>query len=239
MKRLFLLLAHLVAGCSLDAGEFVNFGFNDANLSGLFTFPDGRALGEVANLLPGWTVKAEAPYEINTAWYDDSRVGGIGGFGVTLSKSRPDQVAAFGKFGLGVSNLQIVNGQEVSVEITVSQTGLVPPNAQTLRFYNRSSIAQPTVFINALEVEKRTFDPFHPVDYLEVDVRKHAGQEATIEFVFPGNRGATSTSFDVLGFSMIPEPDVRAFVVLGVLLMIGARVAKGVVIPDRKDSTEP
>lgn len=218
MRRFILGSAHFLVVGVLGASEFLNLGFDEADLSGLTSLPDGRRFGEIGKLLPGWSVNAESPYKVTSIWYSPNGIGDLSGFGVTLGRSLEGEAQVHGVFGIGISNAQLVDGRVISVPISISQKGRIPENAEALRFYYGNSASPPSVSINGIEVNKTSYYPDDPFHYFETNVRAFAGNDVEIQFDFPGKRGGVASAFDVIGFTVVPEPDVESVLLCGTVV---------------------
>ena len=200
--------AILLAGLtSLQAGEFINLNFDSGNPVNLIPNPPGSGnyVGETSDLLPGWTVMYGVT-NISRVNYSTA-AGGI--VGVTIERL-PQALTntPHGRFEIQVNSRLILPGPiESGFPITISQTGHVPSDVVGLRYI--SGLSGPEVRIDGSLAA--TLSPGL------VDLRQYAGTDITLSF---GYRGGQGDSFDVIGFTNVPEPSTWALAGIGFAALV-------------------
>jgi len=202
------ILIFLVASSTLHAvaQNFVNLDFNSPDLSGpLVTLEPGSPrtpyLGNAAELLRGWTVFGDG-VPLRQIYYQP----GIGNSydPVTVSFTRRASPAAINY------ELIVDSRPPRMVDLTFHQRGQVPVNASSLSFVSGGLIE---MRINGELVY--TSDP-NRTAFPSVAVSRFAGQVVDLDFhvvQVPGS-GALF-SFDVIGFTQVPEPSTWALFGVG------------------------
>jgi hypothetical protein len=131
---------------------------------------------------------------------------------VTLVDNAERIRESYGRFSLGVWGTQDVeDSQPIPIQITLSQTGMVPSDAIGLRYF--SGFAGVQLLVNGALIN--TQDSY-------ADLSKFSGTEVKFEIRFPKSYVGT---FDILGFTTVPEPSEYAMLGLG-LGVIGWQVWK-------------
>lgn len=197
----------VVSVLPLLGGDFVNLGFVAPDLTGSLrpidpTRPDGPFSGAANQILRGWTLSLDGQVQTTIAyspWFAS-----VGHPGVAVRNYRPGT--------LGVNYLDIDSPSlPLGHQTRIWQVGRIPETVVGIEF---SGSALGDVLING-EVVGTTYDGrLRPMD-----IARYAGQEVTLEFFF---RAGSDGSFDILGFTQIPEPSVWALFGIGAATLIWA-----------------
>ena len=198
---------------TLLAGDFVNLGFDDPDLSHATSFQSGPLVGQSAptsEAIRGWTF-----FSANSPTPDRTYIGvattppvaliGVGRI--------PGTGVDFGKYGLYLANHSLAPDSLQPI-YHLSQFGTIPAGATELVYYRSPGTSSPgtpgafQILINNL-----------PVPYTEgrftsigiADVSGFAGQQVNLEFVFPKG----GSEFDIAGFTIAPEPSTYALFAVG------------------------
>jgi hypothetical protein len=136
---------------------------------------------------------------------------------LTTAYSIPGSNVSLGKYSLFFGG----GGDSLTPVYHLSQTGVVPVDASWLVFYLDdpfiSSLPQPNGFlclVNGSAANLFIGPAFTHVYY--ADVSGYAGQEVNLQFVFGKS---FSHSFDIAGFTTVPEPSSYALLGLGAALL--------------------
>jgi hypothetical protein len=218
-----IIAALLIASVPAIAGDFINLGFDQPNLSHVQTM-NGLQQGPTSEVLQGWslTIGNGVAYPPSTiisvgpaaplSLYPAQNVQGIG----------PD----LGKYSLFLGPVLGPPGQSFSPVYTLSQTGVIPANASSLQFLLSDAIAglpPANLFqcqINGQSASLSVAPGIRP-DILNADVSAFAGQQVNLSFVF--GQGIFS-QFDIAGFTTTPEPSTYALLgFCAALLWCGSR----------------
>jgi hypothetical protein len=213
MKATYLTLVGLaLATVWPAAGEFINLGFDEPDLSravynpikrGTYLPPADAVRGWAVSL--DWTIPFPPPPEVAIASLE-----GGGPFGL-----RPQVVPGFGRYELfvggyyGSAQLQIARPT-----MHIYQVGRIPSDAAELRVYVNDS--PPSVPLRAFINDEEVVPTILPTLYdRTVSVGAYAGQDVKLEFVFPGENPDYLYRFDIHGFIPVPEPSTWALVLVG------------------------
>lgn len=201
---LYMILCHAV-----QAQGFVNLDFEAANLSGY-----GAGPVPTSNAIPGWAAYIGTNVQTDIVYNE-------------LSLGAPS-VAIFGTNGIppaldGAYSIDLYGGAGSSTSVSISQTGLVPANAASIRF-----IAQPaggtTFLLASLGGQNISFSalstgPGYTLYGGNIPLA-FAGQLEQLTFSAPTGGGNNYWEIDDIQFSAssVPEPDVLGLVAVGGLL---------------------
>lgn len=194
-------------------GEFVNLTFDEPDWSHLGQYPfDSRlAYGAVSEVLRGWTVEYESEGPI-VGFDPDYATVGSGGFALGLVYAGPGAMTPpYYVFANDIAVSRELGGS-LRPAVHLFQVGLIPEDAGELRFYlSWNEIGGPLpVFING---QRQGYYNVTPV-WRAIDVKRFAGQEVKLEFLFPEGNGQWFR-LDVIGFQAIDEPSVFGLVGVG------------------------
>ncbi len=195
--------AFLLLGLHCSAGEFVNFTFDEPDLSGPFTpvHQGGPQIGKTSQLLRGWTPLLNgAPPDTMT--YSPAGTSSTGH--LTLYEY------LVGPAGQQVSQHSLLFSSSPPNQATFSikQTGTIPLDAASLGLF-ANHFLEVRINDNAVYM----VDP-EITAYPWIDVSRYAGQIVDLEFrviQFPFQ--SVAMGFDILGFKPVPEP--QTWVLLG------------------------
>jgi hypothetical protein len=219
----------MCTGCALAAygqGTFQNLDFESANVSG---YPRGSDSVPVSAAFPGWNVFYSSPSGTNAATrvsYDAISLGGA-------LASINDSGTGFGFAPLegSYSAFLFGGGNPANVSTTLSQTGLVPSNAQSLQM-EVGTYGGPSLFTVSLGGQYINMVPLASyANYVLYggNISALAGQGATLNLTAPPPAQGAPSFFllDDIVFSTesIPEPGVLDLSALGALL-VGWRVLR-------------
>ena len=213
MKRT---LVALLVCPALLAGEFVNFTFDEPDLANVRPFkPPGeyfdRQYAPVEEVFQGWTISQVFLDELKFSAFDGLANVDAGASTLSLSPAS----------SLGSLPYSVNVGQRLGLDwerstFSLSQVGLVPGDAGTLRWWNAGNL---DVHINGESLSGQRVDPLLPL--YEANVSTYAGQEVELSLEFAKG---SSYEFDLVGFMPIPEPSPAALLIVGgVLLFTGRR----------------
>jgi PEP-CTERM motif len=194
-----------------SAGEFVNLGFDDPDLSGSLrpVFPGDSFSGfwgETSRLLRGWSLTLDGNVSLEMTYNPWPRSALFPG--VNLYGYRPGNESSPGNVNRLIIDSSQFSPPPFNPEVRIWQTGVVPINAVGLQMF-ASALGQ--VLVNG-EVIGATFDGTSR----PLDISRFAGQEVRLEFLFsPGSSGL----FDILGFTQIPEPSIWVLFGVGALAL--------------------
>jgi hypothetical protein len=199
------------------AQDFVNLDFNSPDLSGsLVALEPGSArtpyLGSAYELLRGWTVYGDGVPLRNIAFQPGS---GDLYNPVTLRFTRFPSPSPVNY------NIYIESLPPRMIDLTFHQRGQIPLNASSLSF-----------FANGLMEMRVNGELLHTIDtsvsvFPIVDISQFAGQVVDLDFhvlQFPG--AGASFSFDVIGFSQVPEPSTWALCGVGAVFLAAASLRR-------------
>jgi hypothetical protein len=178
---------------ALGQGTFQNLGFEAAQL----VFVGFTREIAVTNALPGWA-----------AWSEGNQ----------LTTVPYNLAAGVPRVGLYGSNSYVLSGSFgifLSASGTVTQTGLVPADSQSLRFKASWRIVSPVISLGGQELPLVLLDEASNYSLYGVDVTGFAGQAATLSFAAPLT--GTRILIDDIAFSPEPIPEPSASVLIGLV----------------------
>ena len=225
---LWLVIATCIPSVSAG-GEFINLDFEEATVAP--TPPGGydREYRPVSHALPGWR-----------AYYGENEVSEVSHNRLSLGKV---DISLFGPHFfeqfilegdytvfLGPGSLRVGSGY-VLLDTSISQTGLVPGDAASLRFKigpPRATVVpnQFQVFMNEQALPMAIVDQQPKYTEFAADVAPYAGQTVELEFVaYFIPRFGNAVWLDSFEFSPepIPEPGVAGLLALGALVVLWDR----------------
>ena len=223
MKPLtFLILSYsTLLAFSLHAGDFINLGFENPDLTHARPSFDGSVYASSTEILQGWTLFEQSdPSHTPITTYVS-----VGSFIPSTLQDNSHSIILpgfdiFGKYGL------TLNADWFSSPVyQLGQTGMIPVGANSLRFYYGQAFHDPPLasrfqcLINGESVNIKSAPSIRSI--FDADVSKWAGQKVDLEFVF-GNE-LKIHDFDIAGFVSTPEPSAYALlgVGLGILCWFG------------------
>lgn len=221
MKKILIII--LWAACQTGwSDDFVNLTFDQPDLSHVESLrlpgsQDYRDYAPVEEGLRGWTVS-----EPMRSWIQESPSQGRIDVASLVAPTTPISLYLMSisglnrRYGMAVSQqLSSEGGLQPRPTFQLTQTGRVPEEAVSLRFYDGIGSMSPVfALING-----------HPVDarrdgFVEIDLLPFAGQEIELSFEFPEGQ---SHLFDIIGFQTIPEPSPITLLVVGSSLLLAGR----------------
>jgi hypothetical protein len=211
MKNKILILSSSM--CVLcGAQDFVNLTLDNPDLTGSLRPVDSinprtSYIGETSRLLPGWTVLSDgAPLnEMNF---------------LTGSGDLSGRVLLQGGSFFGGQGYKLVlwTGLPFRNEIILRQSGTIPLESSSLSFARNGVVG---LYVNNESVYQS--DPsgsFVPT----VDLSRFSGRVVDLEFRFAADRFSVGqSSFDIFGFSQVPEPSSLVLMGIGVGIFLSAR----------------
>jgi hypothetical protein len=199
-------LTHIARG----QRAFVNLNFQSAPLA-----PDRPSYDEVASgtALPGWTVKigenSQSQMFYNTVTLD--------GAGVSLHGPGSQYFEPFpGDYSVYIQGTSVF--APVQASASISQTGFVPLNANSLQFVGYDGYWNGDVSLGGQNLGLTVLEQTGSLILYGADIRSFAG--STQELRFTAVR-RTGLFVDEIRFSsvVVPEPRMAGFLVLGVLMV--------------------
>jgi len=219
MKTIIIIvtLFAVVAPKQLTAqGAFENLNFEEAGLY-LTSIPAGQEGGVVsaASAFPGWTVAGGLALQ-NTLATGAEAVGIWG----------PDAPSSMILQGQWSAVLQAGTGDDgPNTPATLSQSGLIPPSTQSIRFYGSGAIqGSLSVSINGQNIAYSIISSIASYDVYGANIPQFANQTVTLEFtenlVFPspGYGGVILDNIQFSSANVVPEPSIIALGAFGGLL---------------------
>ena len=211
----------LAAVTRTNGGDFVNLGFEDANLSNLFA-----DAGHAHDLAPGWEWNiGGAGYTSDTLMYFDGPVlNGFGpGWAALLGVPNPYNFPIIGSYGLVLA--PAYDGLHFAAT-SIRESGVVPVGTKSLQFldyfYYSYSFAPPIeVKINgALVPLQNTLLSTTPLPQntglsifafrSRADISMYSGQQVSLEFTIP----VVPMGLDDIQFSQLPIPEPSTWALL-------------------------
>jgi hypothetical protein len=213
---------------ALSAGEFINLGFDDPDLSHVVLFSpvtvtprDPKPYAPVNEAFRGWTVSDQVdrfPYYGLVGVGDGEIPFGLGG------------VPGFYRVRVSEYTIWTVNGGQGRPAFSLSQTGRVPEGAAFLNYLQNpgkfgtvggSRGEDLQVYLNGVRQASIDLEGEGAGSmWRAVDVSAYSGQEVELKFYFPD---AVAYRFDIIGFVPVPEPSTWALLVMGGALLALAR----------------
>ena len=204
---------------ALMAGDFVNLDFEHPNLSHATPDPviPGYLRAPASEALQGWSLTADgfpaATIYVTPPGGSKPPVALTGGLGML-----PGTGVDLGKYELYLDKPSQVPGSLDPI-YRLSQLGTIPAGATELIYYRSGpggAGAGPTpgsfqILINGNSMPYAE-DRFTRLG--NANVSAYAGQQVSLEFVFPG-----SSYFDIAGFTIAPEPSTCALFGLGAVAL--------------------
>ena len=214
-------LAFAALGSSvLMAGDFVNLDFEHPDLSHATPDPviPGYLRAPASEALEGWSLTADAipPATIYVTPPGGAKppVALTGGLGML-----PGTGVDLGKYELYLDKPSQVPGSLDPI-YRLSQLGTIPAGATELIYYRSGpggAGAGPTPGSFQILINGNSM-PYFEGRFTSIgtaDVSAFAGQQVSLEFVFPKG----STIFDIAGFVTAPEPSTYALVGMGAVAL--------------------
>jgi PEP-CTERM motif len=199
----------LLAPCAAVAGDFINLGFEDPNLTHAQPNQYGK-VGPTSEVLQGWTLTLNSgvqyPPQITVSLDNPPPVS------LTRAPAIPSSAVDFGKYSLFLGAV----GNSLTPVYNLEQSGTIPPNAGDLVFYlasgslSRSQADNFQISINGQSI------PYTQAGIGYADVSAYAGQAVDLKFTFGSN---SYHFFDIAGFTTTPEPPTYALFGLGAALL--------------------
>jgi hypothetical protein len=187
------------------AGEFINLGFDEPDLSRMYQHPQGGLALPPEDVLRGWSFSFDwttppPPPEIAFFGY-----GGGAPFGLVGSPPGLGTLSLFVNQWYGAAWFNVLRPT-----MHLYQVGRIPSEAVRLWVdVNQQWPTRPIhTFVDSQELPDIDFRGLY-------DVSAYAGQEVKLEFVFPGDREISNYWFDIHGFVPVPEPCTWALLLLG------------------------
>lgn len=208
MKRLKVTFAwFLTSTPPLLAGEFINLGFNEPDLTGRLTQlgVGGPYLGLTAQILPGWKVTTDGN-AVTKGTYSKSN----NGSGVTEFTLREGEPGSQWGYSLVLAANDFNDGKPGS-EIWLSQTGTVPKDAVGLWVFGDPPIE---AFMDGVKIG--FIDPNLGRTVWNVG----AFQGKTVNLQIHSGSGHINR-FDIIGFTTVPEPSKYTMLGVGLGLLGG------------------
>lgn len=185
MKTIRILTALISLG-GLEAGEFVNLDFDSVDSRGVSFIYGNNYTGDVAKLIPGWSVQLAPNYvNVSVVGYSISPGGFYYKSGVGVVPTRNG-----GGYSVGLTPYDLERG---AVPVRLSQSGIVPVWAKAIEI---NGDGLPFVFgINDVEFTLNGDEHW-------VDISRYSGQtvELSLKVI------SSSVSIDSLRFVSVPEP---------------------------------
>ncbi len=223
MQKIILVLAFVIikAGLSQAQGTFQNLDFESAQV--VFNNPPNDATIATTNALPGWT--AFAPYLEPGGITRTQQLSSIhyGPFGTSPTNFPP--VALMPAYGGLSTRVSIDGSYDVLLSSGfISQTGLVPADAQTLLFKVHSWNYPGASVLASLDGQGLSAAPLLTVPNTSqsigytlygADISSFAGHSADLNF--SGTGGGEAALLDDIEFSSepIPEPSAISLICFG------------------------
>jgi hypothetical protein len=193
-----------------SAQEFVNLGFDSPNLTGSLRpaepgNPRTAFVGSTSQILQGWTLLGNGT-SIGEIAYQP-------GDGNVLA---PATLARRDNDGGENFRLVLFSGLPNPTEFRIRQTGMVPENAAGLALSAGGTV---DMFVNDQLVYRTDINnTAFPI----VNISQYSGQVVSLEFrVFRQQFSSGIFSFDIGGFTQIPEPSTWALFGVGAIVMGG------------------
>jgi hypothetical protein len=206
-----------IAMVIVNGNAFTNLSFDSPDLSGVVRNPIGGGIGNVDEILRGWSVfQDRLPIPVTTMEFGDS--GEWHSVNLSLRVDSLEQQ----RFSLLVDatlpqrspNCPTCDGSPSS--ITLSLRGVVPEDANYLQIF---AVGRGEV---SVELDYDRIDGVFGEEgmYSYYNVAGFRGREADLSISF---LAGTRLGFDVVGFSDVPEPSVSILLLLGVAVVFVLR----------------
>ncbi len=201
MKRLLFCYLVALASSSVNAADFYNLDFDQANTNHLID-PNGFAnekIGTAMDLLPGWSLLVDGSPYTGSVFYKSLRIG------------QPN-IEYFPTPGDYAHDYFFTYGADFSQPNqhawSMYQVGTIPAGAWQLLTFGGA-----TLYLNGVQQPRITLDGFNQFVF---DVHEWAGMEVKLEFRNFQNPGGPYGGFrlDIFGFTT-PEPSEWALLAVG------------------------
>jgi len=193
--------------------DFVNLNFEDANLSG-----HGAGMVPATDAIPGWTAYTGRYAQSSIPYNFHPSAANVGVWGANALPPALD----------GAYSIDLHSGSEsYGMDASISQTGLVPDNAASLRFIAQGAQSpfggELLVFLggqNILSVSSSSAGPGYTLYSANIPSAL-TGQTEQLAFIAPIGID-NSWEIDDIQFSplSVPEPNILALFALGGLLFV-------------------
>ena len=209
IKHILTVLCSLGLLFEIQAAEFRNLGFDEANISNLIevadpTPRDRYLVGTMEDLLPGWNI---------------TRAGNLYNGPVSYPAARPILPAVDGcdfcSDGFSFTYQTPWPDRRPEFDISLWQIGRVPADAQDLASSSVDFLYMNGIALVSRPVERGKFNERH------WDVREFAGQEVKFEIRTSDGRNSLPIRLDIFGFTT-PEPAEWALLVTGGAVLYAA-----------------
>ncbi|HTR41260.1 MAG TPA: hypothetical protein VMH87_06555 [Pseudomonadales bacterium] len=208
--------------------------FQDLNFESAKLVTVSSGMVQFAQAFPGWTLTVTNPFSPD-ALYDTVYLDSAGISIIDNTANTPSFLAGDVIQGRYTAILQSGNGYPpgggmVPSDVTLSQTGMVPPGTESLEFEIEPLLIGAGNFEVTLDGQPLSLAPLGTGSNYELfgaDISQWAGQTAQLAFtVFAQvpHRDDEYLALDAIQFSsqLVPEPGVLSLLALGGLLLIRA-----------------
>lgn len=213
---LCLLCPALALGQTATGQGFVNLNFEQARITPTPVGQYGPMPVDPAQAFPGWTMGHDGTYHGNFTLYNNLTLGSVAQ--VLVGPSYPNAIHFEPLQGSYSALLQFGPDPELGSP-ELSQTGLVPATARSIRFLADPSLNHAVVTLNGVNIP--LFDMGG--NWLAGDVSAFAGRQAELKFSTPSYHGGW-LYFDDVRFSplVVPEPATLVLTSLGGSALVAA-----------------
>jgi hypothetical protein len=186
----------------LQAQRFSNLGFDSPDYGSLVTMPNGVFRGPSSSVIPEWS--------LTVAGHPFDGLADIGDAADQYSRFRLVPTVGNQGYALGIWS---GSPPFPASALSIGQTGQVPIDARGLVFQFSSGKESLDVAVNGTLLPKWKFQQN---DFYIVDMSAYSGKSISLRFDFDIAQAAT---FDVVGFTQVPEPPVLAYSLVGLFLL--------------------